>query len=60
MSNVQLHLQEYLVKYSSSTTELNSSSKAESKGEGGCVSSSYEVFLEEGSTEHLEGVLTSV
>lgn len=31
MSNVQLHLQEYWVKYSSSMTELNSSSKAKSK-----------------------------
>lgn len=60
MSNVQLCLQEYLVKYSSSITELNSSSKAKSKGECGCVSSSYEVFLEEGSTGHLEGVLASV
>lgn len=31
MSNVQPRLQEYVVKYSSSVTELDSSSKAKSK-----------------------------
>lgn len=60
VSNVQLHLQEYLVKYSSLKTEWNSPSKAKPKGEGGFVSSSYKMFLGEESTEPLEDVLTSV